>query len=75
GDLFLYDRCCGVANGKAFYEAVLKDPAKMPKDVSFEALLYVTHEAYQRKTSKSLSDYLPAFNYETFSNREGWPQR
>ncbi len=70
-DGFLYDRCCVVANGKAFYEQVLKDPAQMPKDLSFGALLRVAHEAFKRKTGKNL-DYVPAFNYETYSNEEGW---
>jgi hypothetical protein len=25
-DMFLYNRCCAVGNGKAFYERVLKNP-------------------------------------------------
>ncbi len=70
-DGFLYDRCCVVANGRDFYEAVLKDPAKMPKDLSFGALLRIGHEAFKRKTGKKL-EYIPAFNYETYSNEEGW---
>lgn len=70
-DGFLYDRCSVVANGKAFYEKVLNDPSQMPKDLSFEALLRIAHEAYKRKTGKNL-DYMPAFNYETYSNKEGW---
>lgn len=70
-DGFLYDRCCVVANGRELYEAVLNDPTKMPKDMSFGALLRVAHEAYQRKTGKKF-EYLPAYNYETYSNEEGW---
>ena len=70
-DGFLYDRCCAVANGRGFYEQVLKDPTQMPKDLSFGALLRVTHEAYKRKTGKNL-DYIPAFNYETYANADGW---
>ncbi len=70
-DGFLYDRCCVVANGKDFYEAVLKDPSKMPKDLSFGALLRIGQEAFKRKTGKNL-EYIPAFNYETYSNKEGW---
>ena len=70
-DGFLYDRCCVVANGKDFYEQVLKDPEKMPKDKSFGALLRIASLAYKHKTGKEL-EYVPAFNYETYSNKEGW---
>ncbi len=72
-DGFLYDRCCVVANGREFYEQVLKDPAEMTKDLSFGALLRVAHEAFKRKTGKYL-DYMPAFNYETYRNEEGWKE-
>lgn len=70
-DGFLYDRCAVVANGQDFFLAVLNDPAKMPKGLSFSALLRMGEMAYKQKTGKSL-DYIPAFNYETFSNAEGW---
>ena len=49
-DNFLYARCCVVANGKDLYEKVLHDPAQMPKDLTFEALLYLPSEAYEIKT-------------------------
>ncbi|MEK7256383.1 MAG: DUF4240 domain-containing protein [Bacteroidota bacterium] len=70
-DNFLYARCCVVANGEAFYRKVLKDPASMPKDLTFEALLYVASDAYDRKTGKRLT-YVPAFPIETYSNQAGW---
>jgi hypothetical protein len=70
-DNFLYARCCAVANGKAFYRKALKDPASMPKDLNFEALLNIASAAYQRKTGKRLQ-HLPAFSYETYSNEAGW---
>lgn len=70
-DGFLYDRCSVVANGKSFYEQVLKAPEKMPKDKSFGALLRVASLAYKRKTGKEF-EYVPAFNYETYANKEGW---
>ncbi len=73
-DGFLYDRCCVVANGKAFFEQVLKDPAKMPKEMDFEPLLNIASKAYKRKTGKEFK-YFPAFNYETFSNKEGWQKK
>lgn len=54
-DGFLYDRCCVVANGKAFFETVLRDPQQFPVGVSFEALLYVAGDAYRRKTRARFS--------------------
>ncbi len=73
-DDFLYVRCCVVANGKAFYEKVLQDPTQMPKGSTYEALLYLAGDAYTLKTGKAW-DYLPAFNYETYSNQEKWSKK
>lgn len=70
-DNFLYARCCVVANGKQLYDQVLQDPAQMPKDLTFEALLYIPSEAYERKIGKQY-DYTPAYPIETFSNKTGW---
>lgn len=69
-DDFLYVRAGVVANGQAVFEAVLQNPEEMP-DVSFESLLNVASDAYERKTNK-LFDYIPVYNYETYSNQEGW---
>ena len=70
-DGFLYARCVVVANGREFYEAVLKDPTSMPKDVEFESLLGLARDAYESKTGRDL-DYSPGCSYETFSNEAGW---
>ena len=70
-DNFLYARCCVIANGKDAYEMVLHDPTQMPKDLTFEALLYIPSEAYQRKSSKQY-DYTAAYPFETYSNQAGW---
>jgi hypothetical protein len=70
-DEFLYARCCVVANGRIFYEKVLKNPESMPKDLAFESLLTLAHQAYQHKTGKQFR-YIPSHNIETFSNRNGW---
>jgi hypothetical protein len=70
-DSFLYARACVVANGKEFYESVLRDPSKMPKEYTFEALLYLAPAAFEQKTGETW-DYVPKISYETFSNREGW---
>lgn len=70
-DNFLYARSCVVANGKETYEKVLKTPTDMPKDITFEALLYLANEAYKRKTGEEMK-YIPAYPIETYSNKEGW---
>jgi hypothetical protein len=70
-DNFLYARCCVIANGREMYERVLKNPAHMPKDLTFESLLYIPSLAYERRTGQKY-DYSPAFDMETYSNEEGW---
>jgi Protein of unknown function (DUF4240) len=72
-DYFLYVRCCVVANGKDIYNEILGDPQKMPKDIDFEALLYLPEEAYAIKTKLEDYDYETKYNFETFSNKEKWP--
>jgi hypothetical protein len=70
-DLFLYARCCVVANGRDFFDSVVSDPSAMPSDMEFEWLLYVAASAYERKTGQEF-DYDPTVSYETFANRVGW---
>lgn len=70
-DDFLYVRCAVVAEGKAYYEKVLRDPSEMPVDIDFEHLLSLADDAYEMKTGKAMN-YFPVFNYETHSNSEGW---
>ncbi|MCL2309572.1 MAG: DUF4240 domain-containing protein [Proteobacteria bacterium] len=72
-DWFLYVRCCVVANGREFYEKVLAQPAKMPKDMEFEAILYLASSAFERKTGRGFDRSSPV-SYETFSNAAGWPE-
>lgn len=71
-DYFLYVRCCVVANGKKYFDIVLANPTQMPKEMDFEALLYLPMESYNKKTKTEDYDYTPKFNYETFSNVDGW---
>lgn len=71
-DYFLYVRCCVVANGKDFFNYVIANPEKMPKDLDFEALLYLPLEAYNKKTKTEDYDYITKFDFETFSNAQGW---
>jgi hypothetical protein len=70
-DGFLYDRCCVLANGKAFFEAVLNDPSKFPTGLSFERLLSIASKAHERKTGKAFM-FIPRKSYETYSNESGW---
>lgn len=72
-DSFLYARCCVVANGKAFYAKVKENPNEFPNGLhfTFEALLYVADNAYELKHGKEL-ERLPAYNYESFFNKETW---
>lgn len=70
-DSFLYTRAAVVANGKAFFERVLKEPQEMPGDYTFEALLDLAPKAYEAKTNQPWAYQAPT-SFETFSNREGW---
>ena len=70
-DYFLYVRCCVIANGKSVFESTLKNPKEMPKDIDFEALLYLAEEAYEKRMNKEL-EYETGCDYETFSNIKGW---
>ena len=70
-DEFLYARCCVVANGLDFYKKVLQQPELMPKDLTFESLLTLAHQAYKLKMGKQFR-YVPTHNIETFANLKGW---
>ena len=70
-DEFLYARCCVIANGREFYEDVLRMPELMPKNLTFESLLTLAHAAYKRKTGKQFR-YIPTHNIETFANKAAW---
>lgn len=72
-DGFLYARCVVVANGQEYYEAVLRDPKAMPKDVEFEILVYIGQAALKRQTGNELDELdQPRLSFETFSNRDAW---
>ncbi len=70
-DNFLYARACVVANGEKLYQQVRFDPTLMPKDLTFEALIYLPSDAFEQKTGKSYQ-YSPAFPIETYSNKKKW---
>ena len=70
-DIFLYARCCVIANGQEAYENVLKNPTLMPKDLTFESLLSLASKAYFKKTGRKF-DYVATTPIETYSNKRGW---
>ena len=70
-DDFLYARCAVVAEGREYYEKVLKDPLLMPDEIVFEALLNLADDAFELKTGDEFN-YHPSFNYETYRNKKGW---
>lgn len=70
-DDFLYARCAVIAEGKEYFDKVFDDPSQMPDDIVFEPLLSLAELAYERKTGEEFN-YIPVFNYESFSNKRGW---
>ena len=72
-DGFLYARLYAVAKGRKYYEDALADPEKMPKGRDFEALLSCGWRAFEASNDEEY-DRDTEFNFETFSNQEGWPQ-
>ena len=44
----------------------------MPKEYTFESLLYLPRKAWQLKTKQDNYAYFPEIWNETFSNPEGW---
>lgn len=70
-DSFLYARCVVVANGRGFYELVLANPEKMPRDMEFESLLYIAQRAEERSVGQTVGIDTDV-SFETFSNSSGW---
>jgi hypothetical protein len=71
-DDFLYSRCGVLARGKSYYLTVLENPARMPKEFTFEHILFLPHLAYKLKTGHDGFSHVTKFWYETFSNPVGW---
>lgn len=71
-DLFLYCRCCVIANGREFYQAVLANPLLMPAGMEFERLLSVAERAWVRRTGKTY-EHVPEFSVEMRANASNWP--
>lgn len=73
-DQFLYARCVVVANGPELYQQVLGCPESFPKDMEFEAILYIAASAWEKATRSNFEHVSPT-SYETFANTRGWPDR
>jgi predicted DNA-binding WGR domain protein len=71
-DDFLYCRCAVVINGQKFYEFTLDYPKNWPVDVTFESVLYLASNAYERKTKGGEYPHIPEPSFETYSNLAGW---
>lgn len=73
-DTFLYSRCVALINGADYYEKVLSGRKKDLWTMEFEAILYVSSEAWAKKHNKAVSEYphLAEFSYETGSNTDKW---
>ena len=70
-DDFLYVRCAVLAEGRAYYKDIEKNPSALDADIDFEQILYIAAEAYKQKTGREF-EYSPLFNYETKSNIDKW---
>jgi len=70
-DDFLYQRCVVVANGRQFYNTVLRTPSEFPQGMEFESLLSLGPTAFERSTGNEF-DHSTAGSYESFQNHEGW---
>ncbi|MBA3994186.1 MAG: hypothetical protein C0469_11720 [Cyanobacteria bacterium DS2.3.42] len=76
-DGFLYKRCYVVASGKEYFDDILLNPQRMPKDImlTLEELLYLPQNAYELKTGDD--EFLPVtsnLSPETGSNLQGWEE-
>ena len=64
-------RCAVVAEGRAYYEEVEKNPSALDANIDFEQILSIAAEAYNKKTGREF-EYSPLYNYETKSNLDKW---
>ncbi|MBP0449161.1 DUF4240 domain-containing protein [Kitasatospora sp. RG8] len=73
-DGFLYARAAVVAAGRAVYESVFGEPDRFAPFTArhCEELLYVHEDAYEQATGEEW-DRLTRYDYESCSNRDGWP--
>ncbi len=74
GDIFLYQRCCVLVNGKDYYNGILNGIELPDPDLEFEAILYLPSRAWAKKHNADPDDYpyITKTSYETGSNTERW---
>ena len=72
-DSFLYARAYVVANGKDYYERVLRDPSLMPKFIEqwCEPLVFVARNVWRKRTGQDLN-YEASVSFETGANKSQW---
>ncbi|WP_345694977.1 DUF4240 domain-containing protein [Kitasatospora terrestris] len=73
-DGFLYSRTAVVAAGRATYESVLGRPDRFAPFTAMDCqqLLHIHEDAYEAATGEEW-DHLTRYDYESCSNKEGWP--
>lgn len=76
-DLFLYQRCVALVNGRGYYMDIRGGRKKLDPQSEYEPILYVPHLAWAKKHKADSGDYphFPEISYETGSNEELWPQK
>lgn len=78
-DGFVYFRCWLIAQGKDFYEAVLRDPVKVAErveddeDVELEMLLYSASDAYKEKTGQEIPQQMSSPGVVSSGEPQGEP--
>lgn len=73
-DLFLYQRCVAIINGKEYYNSIFNRKKRLNPNREFESILYVPMKAWAKKHQKdpSLYSHIPEISYETCSNQSLW---
>lgn len=74
GDMFLYQRCAVLINGRDYYNGILNGTEPPDPDLEFEALLYLPGGAWAKKHNADPDDYqyITKTSSETGSNAEKW---
>lgn len=73
-DMFLYQRCVALVNGKSYFDGLLNGTVQPDPDLEFESILYLPGGAWAKKHNAEPEDYpyLTETSYETGSNAAGW---
>ena len=73
-DLFLYQRCTAIINGRKYYYEILNRNNKLNPDLEFESILYLPMKAWAKKHHKKTNEYphIAEPSYESCSNIESW---